>query len=246
LLGEKPVSKKLIIITAAAGLVSLAGAFVFGWLTQPPLASRPDESGLPTLVGVETVPEFPQPGVGVIGAVGTASNREKKAMTEKQLKNLIFEVREKVQEYNDKLQALGVREQRLQRAQDTLKEDIKNLNNLRIELTSIVTSLKDERDKLLKSKLEVAQTEKDNLVLIAAFYDKMDAESAGKILISMCTSQTQPGKVDSQSSGFDEAVKILYYMTERTKAKLLAELTNTESNLAAFLTRSLKLVVEGK
>jgi len=240
------VSKKLIIITAAAGLVSFAGAFVFGWLTQPPSASRPDESGQPALVGVETVPEFPQPGVGVIGAVGTASDREKKAMTEKQLKNLVFEVREKVQEYNDKLQGLGVREQRLQRTQDTLKEDIKNLNNLRIELTSIVTSLKDERDKLLKSKLEVAQTEKDNLVLIAATYDKMDAESAGKILISMCTSQTQPGKVDSKSSGFDEAVKILYYMTERTKAKLLAELTNTESNLAAFLTQRLKLVVEGK
>ena len=239
-------SKKLIIITAAAGLVSFAGAFIFGWLTQPPLASGPDESGQPAPVGVETVPEFPQPGVGVIGAVGTATDREKKAMTEKQLKNLVFEVREKVQEYNDKLQNLEVWEQRLQRAQDTLKEDIKNLNNLRIELTSIVTSLKDERDKLLKSKLEVAQTEKDNLVLIAATYDKMDAGSAGKILISMCTSQTQPGKVDIQSSGFDEAVKILYYMTERTKAKLMAELTNTESKLAAILTRRLKLVVEGK
>ncbi len=239
-------SKKLIIITAAAGLVSFAGTFVLGWLTNPPSVSRPEEPGQPALAGVETVPEFPQPEVGVISAVGTVSDREKKAMTEKQLKNLVFEVREKVQEYNDKLQGLGVREQRLQRAQDALKEDIKNLDNLRIELTSIVTSLKDERDKLLKSKLEVAQTEKDNLVLIAAFYDKMDAGSAGKILISMCMSQTQPGKVDVQSSGFDEAVKILYYMTERTKAKLLAELTNTESNLAAFLTRRLKLVFEGK
>lgn len=238
-------SKKLIIITAAAGLVSFAGAFVFGWLTQPPLASRPDESGQPALVGVETVPEFPQPGVGVINAVGTASDREKKTMTEKQLKNLVFEVREKMQEYNDKLQDLEVWEQRLQRAQDTLKDDIKNLNDLRVELTLIVTSLKNERDKLLKSRLEVAQTEKDNLVLISATYDKMDASSAGKILISMCTSQTQPEKVDSQGSGFDEAVKILYYMTERTKAKLLAEITAAEPKLAAFMTRRLKKVVEG-
>jgi flagellar motility protein MotE (MotC chaperone) len=239
------VSKKLIIITAAAGLVSFAGAFVFGWRTRPPLASRPDESGQPAPVGVETVPEFPQPGVGVIGAVGTASDREKKAMTKKQLKNLVFEVREKVQEYNDKLQSLEVWEQRLQRAQDTLKEDIKNLNDLRVELTLIVTSLKDERDKLLKSRLEVAQTEKNNLVLISATYDKMDASSAGKILVSMCASQTQPDKVDSQDSGFDEAVKILYYMTERTKAKLLAEVTTSEPKLAAFLTRRLKNVVEG-
>jgi len=239
------VSKKLIIITAAAGLVSFAGAFVFGWLTHPPLASRPEESGQPALVGVETVPEFPQPGVGVIGAVGTASDREKKAMTEKQLKNLVFEVREKMQEYNDKLQSLEVWEQRLQMSQDTLKEDIKNLNDLRVELTLIVTSLKDERDKLLKSRLEVAQTEKDNLVLISATYDKMDVSSAGKIMISMCTSQTQPEKVDSQGSGFDEAVKILYYMTERTKAKLLAEITAAEPKLAAFMTRRLKKVVEG-
>jgi len=240
------VSKKLIIITAAAGLVSFAGAFVLGWLTQPPPASRPDESGQPTLAGGGAVTEFPQPGVGVIGAVGTASDIEKKAMTEKQLKNLIFEVREKVQEYNDKLHNLEVREQRLQVAQDTLREDIKNLNDLRIELTSIVANLKDERDKLLKSKLEVARIEKDNLVLIAATYDKMDASSAGKIMISMCASQTQPDKVDSQGSGFDEAVKILYYMTERTKAKLLAELTNTEPKLAAFLTRRLKQIVVGK
>jgi len=240
------VSKKLIIITAAAGLVSFAGAFVLGWLNKPPLASGPDESGQPTLAGGGAVPELPQPGAGVIGAVGTASDIEKKAMTEKQLKNLVFEVREKVQEYNNKLLDLEVREQRLQMAQDTLKQDIENLNDLRIELATIVANLKDERDKLLKSTLEVAQTEKANLVLIAASYDKMDASSAGKIVISMCTSQTQPDKVDSQSSGFDEAVKILYYMTERTKAKLLAELTNTEPRLAAFLTQRLKQIVEGK
>ena len=238
-------SKKLIIITAAAGLVSFSGAFVFGWLTKLSPSSRPDESVQPALAGGGGVPELPQPGAGVISAVGTASDIEKKAMTEKQLKNLVFEVREKVQEYNNKLLDLEVREQRLRMAQDTLKKDIENLNDLRIELATIVANLKDERDKLLKSTLEVAQTEKDNLVLIAATYDRMDASSAGKIVISMCTSQTQPDKVDSQSSGFDEAVKILYYMTERTKAKLLAELTTTEPRLAALLTQKLKQVIEG-
>lgn len=238
-------SKKLIIITAAAGLASFAGAFVLGWRTEPPSESVPHESAQPTLAAVETVPELPQPAVGMVGAVGTDSDSEKKAMTEKQLKNLVFEVREKMQEYNDKLQNLEVWEQRLQTAQDILKEDVKNLNNLRIELALIVTSLKDERDKLLKSRLEVAQTEKDNLVLIAATYDKMDASSAGKIMISMCTSQTQPDKIDSQGSGFDESVKILYYMTDRTKAKLLAEVTNAEPKLAAFLTQRLKKIVEG-
>jgi flagellar motility protein MotE (MotC chaperone) len=239
------VSKKLIIITAAAGLVSFAGAFVLGWLTKPPSVSGPDESSQQTLADEGAVQELPQPEVVEIGAVGTVSDTEKKAMTEKQLKNLVFEVREKVQEYNNKLLDLEVREQRLQMAQDTLKKDIENLNDLRIELATIVANLKDERDKLLKSTLEIAQTEKDNLVSLAAAYDKMDASSAGKIVISLCTSQTQPDKVDSQSSGFDEAVKILYYMTERTKAKLLAELTTTEPRLAALLTQKLKQVIEG-
>jgi len=240
------VSKKLIIITAAAGLVSFAGAFVFAWFTKPAPSSSPDESGQPTLASVETIPELPQPAGDMTGVVGTASDEMKKAMTEKQLKNLVFEVREKVQEYHDKLQNLEVREQRLQMSQDTLKKDIENLNNLRVELATIVTDIKSERDKLLKSRLEIDRTEKANVVLIAAFYDKMDATSAGKIFKSLCTSQTQPEKIDSQSTGFDEAVKILYYMTDRTQAKLLAELTSIEPKLAAFLTRRLKQIVEGK
>jgi flagellar motility protein MotE (MotC chaperone) len=62
----------------------------------------------------------------------------------------------------------------------------------------------------------------------------------------MCTSQTQLGKIDNQSSGFEEAVKILYYMTERTKAKLLAELTSPEPKLAAFLTQRLNQIIEGQ
>jgi len=240
------VSKKLIIITALAGLVSFAGAFATGWFTAPSPSEDPGESIQPGIVSVGGVPEIPRPVANTTGSIGTAAGGDRKAMTEKQLRNLVFEVREKVNEYDDKLQNLAVREQRLQRTQDTLKEDIQNLNNLRIELVTIFTDIKSERDKLLKTRLEVAQTEKSNLVLIAATYDKMDASSASKILVSMCTSQTQPGKIDSQSRGFDEAVKILYYMTERTTAKLLAEVTTGEPRLAAFLTQRLKQIVEGK
>ena len=239
-------SKKLIIITASAGLVSFAGTFVLGWLTKPAPSGHPAESGQSAVMSVDTGQEMPRPGVDTIGAIGTASDSERKSMTEKQLKSLVFEVREKVQEYNNKLQDLTLREERLQRTQDTLKQDIQNLKDLRIELATIVADIKSERDKLLKSRLEITQAEKDNLMLIAAAYDKMDSSSASKILVSMCTSQTQPGVIDSQSGGFEEAVKILHYMTDRTKAKLLAELTTAEPKLAAFLTQKLKQVLEGK
>lgn len=133
--------------------------------------------------------------------------------------------------------------------QDVLKEDIENLNTLRIELTSIIANLKSERDKLLKSRLEIGQTEKTNLVSIAATYDKMDVTGASKIFTNMCaaqdTSEIQAIEADNVSSSFDDAVKILHYMTERTKAKLLAELATSEPALAAALCQRLKQIVEG-
>jgi hypothetical protein len=239
-------SKKFIIITAAAGLVSFAAAFVFAWLTPPSQVSLPDDLKQPALVGDISEPGLPQTRNSAVGTVAAASGPITKAMTEQQLKNLVQDVREKMQEYNNKLQALGVREQRLQLAQDMLKEDIENLDNLRIELTSIVANLKSEQDRLLKSRLEIAQAEKTNLVSIAATYDKMDVSGAGKILINMCTSQIKGDKVRGDGNSFDDAVKILYYMTERTKAKLLAELATSEPTLAAALCQRLKQIVEGK
>jgi hypothetical protein len=240
------VSKKLIIITAAAGLISFAGAFIVGWLTKPSPPSRPDELSQPTLAGAEAELELLEPEVGTMDTVVAPSGTMKKAMTERQLKTLVYEVREKVREYNNKLQGLEVREQRLQVAHDVLNKDIEDLNNLRIELASIIASLKEERDNLLKSRIEITNTEKANMVSIAAAYDKMEVTSAGKILNSMCMGQMQDGEVDSGGSSFDEAAKILHYMTERTKAKLLAELATSEPKLAAALSRRLKQIIEGK
>jgi flagellar motility protein MotE (MotC chaperone) len=131
--------------------------------------------------------------------------------------------------------------------QDVLKKDIDDLNNLRTEVSSMIARLKEERDKLLKTRLEISQAEKGNLTTVAAAYDKMDATSASKILASMCTggvTQKQDGQVRLWATGFDDAVKILHYMGERTKAKLLAELVNTEPKLAASLCERLKQINE--
>jgi flagellar motility protein MotE (MotC chaperone) len=238
------VSKKLIIITAAAGLISFSGMFVLAWLTKPSPVSPADELGQHKLDVSDTLakPGLPKP----VGVVATLDDVTRKAMTEKQLKGLIFEVREKMQEYDNKLLTVEQREQRLQIAQDTLKKDIENLNNLRIELASIVASLKEQRDKLLAARVGVAQDEKKNLVKIAATYDKMDSVSAGKILTSMCTKQVQGTNVVWAAESLGDPVKILYYMTERTKAKVLAELVTSEPQLAALLCRKLKQITEEK
>jgi len=242
-------SKKFIIITAAAGLVSFAGAFVFTWLTNSTQVSLPDEMEQPALAGDKSDPGLPEPQTGAIGTVAAASGPMTKAMTEQQLRNLVQDVRGKMQEYSNRLQTLAVRERRLQMTQDVLKEDIESLNSLRIELASAIANLKSERDKLLKSRLEIDQAEKTNLVSIAATYDKMDVSGASKILANMCgtgsLSETQSVEAGHAGSSFDDAVKILHYMTERTKAKLLAELATSEPALAAALCQRLKQIVEG-
>jgi len=243
------VSKRLIIMIAAAGVVSFAGSFAFAWLSRPAPIRRagPVEPNQLTLGSQETQLGLPQPELDIPMHIGiTGGSPTKKSMSEEQLKNLVYEVRQRMQEYENKLRSLQTREQRLQMAHDTLKKDIENLNNLRVELASIVASLKDERDRLVKSKVEIAQAEKANLAKIAATYDKMDATSASEILTNMCKSLAPSTGPGGSASNLDDAVKILHYMTERTKAKLLAELVTSEPQLAAVLCGKLKQIAEQK
>jgi hypothetical protein len=241
---RKPVSKKRIIVTAAVGLVSFAGAFVFAWFAEPSPAGRPEGLVTATLGAAEAEPALPQSQADATSKAGTTSGALKEAMTENQLKNLVRDLREKMQAYNDKLQGLEVRERRLQETQDVLKSDIEKLNGLRVELASVIANLKSERDELLKSRLEISQKEKANLASIAAMYDKMDVTGASKILTNICAG-VDPNQIANTGGGsFDDAVNILHYMTERTEAKLLAEIAASEPALAAALCQRLKQIVE--
>ncbi|HUT30682.1 MAG TPA: hypothetical protein VMX13_12880 [Sedimentisphaerales bacterium] len=240
-------SKKMI-ITTLAGLISLGGGFAFAWLTRTvPAGPAPGGAELnqPEVMSQESF-VVPQPG-NAIDIPGGSGSKIKKGMPEQQLRSLVYEIQESMRDYNNKLAGLQTEEQRLQIAHEMLKKDIDNLNNLRAELASMVASLKSERDKLLKSRLEVGKAERANLVSIAATYDKMDVSSAGKILSSMCSSedaQSKKGMMGGSNSDVDGAVRILYYMAEKTKAKVLAELVNSQPRLAATLCERLKQVIE--
>jgi hypothetical protein len=238
----------------AGGAVSFGGSFVLGWLTQTTRATEGAGEAMSmdsietdaSATGLETA-ILPPPQASPIGTSGAGHEDTTKAMTEKRLKSLICEIQENIRQYKDKLQGLELLEQRLQIAQETLKEDVETLNNLRIEVAAMIARLQSERDKLLKSRVEIAQMEKANLMSIASAYDKMDVTSAGRILTNMCVmgkSATQKDDFGGGNSGMNDAVKILYYMGERTKAKLLAELVNSEPKLAAVLCQRLKQTVE--
>jgi flagellar motility protein MotE (MotC chaperone) len=167
-------------------------------------------------------------------------------MTEEQLKELILEVRDKIQDYDRKLKEVETEKQRLQITQQTLKKDIETLNNLRVDLAASVADVKSEREMLLKARVDVASAEKANLVAIAAAYDKMDPAGASQILTNMATGATKNGNTVAAAANLDDAVKILFFMQDRTKAKVLAEMANEEPALAALLSQKLKQVQEEK
>ena len=238
-------NKRRIIIAAAAGLVSFTGAFATGWLTKP-TAAMGSSASAQTGDANQTQPLDPMPsGIFASALTLAADGTTDRILTEQQLKELIYEVREKIREYNRKLQDLEKEKERLQVAQQTLKKDIDALGDLRVELAAKVADLKNEREAHRKTRVEIEQEEKTNLVAIAAAYDKMDAVGASEILLHMATGQPKTGAGNFPGPNIDDAVKILYYMQERTKAKVLAEIVTTEPALAALLSQKLKLVREG-
>jgi flagellar motility protein MotE (MotC chaperone) len=231
-------TKKLIIIIAGAGILSFSITLGLSWfLRSSSIKDRAQELKAEELASnaeaydpkqISSILTEPASLVDVPPEI-------KRTMTEKQLKSLIYEVREKINDYDEKLRDLELREQRVQLTHKSLDEDIEELNDLRIELASTVTLLKDERDKLEKSRVEVGTIEKKNIVSLAAAYDSMDADSAGKILTNMS---------QSSNDNANDAVKILFYMQDRTKAKLLATLVDSEPALAAYFCQRLKQIVE--
>lgn len=220
----------------AAGLLTFAAAFAAAWLTaKTPAAANAEQSAK---AEINPGPTLPKPQALAENIDQAAQDQIRKAMTEKQLKSLVYEVREKIQEYENKLRGLKSREQRLQTAHAELKKDLEELDNMRVELASTIAGLKDERDKLQKTRVEIEKTELANLMAMAATYDKMDPASASTIMTNMTKAQ--------EGAAPNDAVKILYYMTDRTKANLLAELANTEPALAAYFCQKLKYMVEKK
>ena len=242
-------SMKLIIIASAAGLLTFAGAFFGARMlgrSTPPATTETAENAAGENKPATSAAQHQTEASKTAEAESQTTTEENadatKGLTERQLKNLVYEVREKINDYENKERELEVRESRLQMTQDTLKKDIETLNQLRVELAAMVANLKEQKSQLLAARTAITRSEKANLTTIAATYDKMDPAGASKIINSMCARQLESGKAEGGS--IDDAVKILFYMNERSKGKVLAEIVSTEPKLAAALCQRLKKVVE--
>jgi len=233
------VSKKQLILIVMAGLISFGGSFVFGWMTTEPEAATaqdyPDFQDVPESLDRDAHMEPEQFGEPVVGQV-------EGRMSERQVEDLIYDLRRKIEEYEQKMERLDTEKRRFDVTKESMREDIEYLDDLRVELASSVADLRRQRDELEKSRIRVSEKERENLRAIAQSYDRMDAQSAASIFINMAQMRETSPQIGQES--FEDVLKILHYMTDRTKAQVLAQIVDKEPQLAAVLSSKLKRIEE--
>ncbi len=221
--------KKRLLIISTVGIISFSGTFLAAWLT--------DKSVTGTATGPQqtSIPSDPQ--ASAIPGLSIPSGSPKLTMAESELRSLIFDLREKSNEYNQKFEALDTEKLQLETLHEQIATDIEKLLELQVELAQTVSKIKAEQKQLETTRIRIQEEENGNLRSIAATYDKMEAVASSKILLNMTqASSNVPGDYES----LENAIKILYFMGDRTKAELLAEMARTQPQLAALFTNKLK------
>lgn len=230
-------NKKRIIIMAGIGLVSFAFSFAVGLFTNTSEASEAaalaENQVVDPLVGnqygeqlvnVDSVPQDSRQ---------LSQSGLQRSLAESQLKDLIFDIRSKMTEFKSREKDLELKEQRVRTSLEEMYKNIEQMEDLRVKLASTVTSIKQQRKALDDTLVRVDDIEKKNIQKTALIYDKMKSKGASDIIINL-----------AKTDHLDYAVKITYYMTERTSANLLVEISKTEPSLAALISDKLRGINE--
>ena len=213
--------KLRIIVLAGIGIVGFGGAYLassmFG--TKPQTTTQP---------AGETEDQSEDSAFLPGAAPGQSISNAKR---QKELTELIREVRLKIRDCRKKQDELEKREKRVRIAGEMLKKQAEELEALRMKLVSPLTRIREAIAELEGTRVHIAKTEQSNMKRIAKMCEKMDSAGSSQMLIGMCNNNQE-----------DDAVKILYYMSERSAGKLLSEIT--DKTLAAKLCGKLKKVQE--
>jgi septal ring factor EnvC (AmiA/AmiB activator) len=209
--------KKLLIVMGLVAVVCFGAAFV---LTM--LAGSSGEVAPPT---AETAVALDASAGAALAQIETLNPREQ------QLDELIREVRQRIEAVRRRSREQDEREKRLEMLQEQLQKDAKELETLRVQLAAPLIRLREIRDELAKTRVQIAREEQTNLMRTAKIYEKMPGEQGGRLLQGMC-----------ENEQIEDAVKILFYMSEKGVARLMAEFP--DESLAAELFTRLKTVRE--
>jgi hypothetical protein len=223
-----------IIILAAAGILSFAGAFGVTSFVKKNQSDVLGDTVDSQQVDTDTSDalQVKQPTQSFPAGSQTPL---KKRMQEDELRNLIVNVRETMEEHKYREKDIASQEERIQLARQTLLDDIDRLSKLNDQFKMTIADLKNREESLKNTLIEISTVEKKNLIRIAATYDKMDVTYSSTIIINMASTQQ-----------LDDAVKIIYLMSERVSAKLMGEISTTKPELACILTTELKKVKESE
>jgi len=190
--------KKQLILLLAVAVGSFGAAFLVTYL----IGGKPAAPRQPVDQGLENA------------ASGQARSAGEAVVPQKaQLDDLIKQLQYEIAEYRRKKRQLNEWEHQLRIARQDLEQQVRELEDLRVQLVAPLNSLKEALDELRVSRILVAKEERENLKRMAAVYDKMDSVASSGIFAEMC-----------KSNRINDAVKLLNYMSERPVAKLLAEM----------------------
>ena len=224
-------NKKQIIIMTGLGFVFFALFFTVGlFMNNPePAAADPGETraenadrqtGDDLEINIDSVAEskhhMSQAGLD-------------RQLSEQQLRDLIFEVRSKLTELRSREKEVVQQEQRVQVTMEELQQNVQDLEELRLQLASTSASIKQQQKNLEQTLIRIDEVDKKNIQKTAMIYDKMKTAGASEIILNL-----------SKSNQLDYAVKIIYYMSERTSASVLAKIAEKEPALAAIISDRLR------
>ncbi len=228
--------KTQVIVMVGVGVFSFAASFGVNWFRHQKAAQA---------AVAESDPQMPeaaidgrrQPGVGgSLANAGRLSENidEQVGLTERELQNLIYDVREKIRQNQQREKELAKEAERIELARQGLQEDVERLNEIGATLDMKLLRLKEKEDQLQQMIIDIEKAERTNIERLAATYDKMDPSQSGKIMMNMAANNQMA-----------DVVKILYYMNERNAARVLGEIGSTQPDVAAALSLQLKRVRQG-
>ena len=224
--------KTHLLMMIGAGVLSFAFSFGASWYLKKNQPVLPEE---PSDTQAASQKETSEGTFSSLPRTLRAADRDSLApgLSERQLQSLIHDIRDRMQEYRSREKELAKEAQRIELAHQTLQEEIDRLNQLRNKISVLTQNLDEQEQQLKKTLLQVETIEQTNFQRLAATYDKMETTQASRILANMAAGP--------QAS---DAIKILYYMSERTAAKVLGEIGNSQPDLAAMISMKLKRVQE--
>ena len=238
-------NKKLLlfVILPVAALVSFGGMFVTGWLTTSPPPEDDPNAPSPDVVASQQAQLTPTPMVTAQSAQAQEQARQR-GMSERQLTELISEMQNKIQQYDQKIESLAAREEQLDVVAQSLKEDVKRLDAVRMEVANAVAGLKKQIQDLEAQRITIEQREQANLLVTAETWAKIDPTNVAKIILSY--DKEAPDPITKKNEHMENAVKVLYLMDVKKRGPVLDALVlDDQAQLAANLSLKIKNIVVG-